>query len=81
MGECTFRIKILYIDMYLKNQIVNDFSICCPGSISVYNLLFIVFGHIFHKCMLDQVVSKKHIEEPRGKCIINVCLYIKSINW
>lgn len=66
--------------MYLKNQIVIDFSICCQGSISVYNLLFIVFGHIFHKCMLDQVVSKKHTEEPRGKCIINVCLYIKSIN-
>lgn len=47
---------------------------------SVYNLLFIVFGHTFPKCMLDPVVSKKHIEGPRGKCIINVCLYIKSIN-
>lgn len=55
--------------MYLKNQIVNDFSICCPGSISVYNLLFIVFGHIFLKCMLDQVVSKKHT-------VYNKCMFI-----
>lgn len=52
--------------MYLKNQIVNDFSICCPGSISVYNLLFIVFGHIFLSVCLTKLLARNTLRNLEG---------------